>query len=206
MSDRWPRSPVPNARHARRSTLMRTAIDASSVPGRGASCGAPSAASGSTPGRARGPGPARTAERRTGGPAVGSSRAGLPLPLLIVGAIVAIGTVIFLAQALGADDSPPRVPRPPRPRRLGIPPPRSAGDLVDVQLLRVDALGRAVVVLTEDADALRRSGEEDRAVVVEEAVAAIESYVQVAGRRRHTGRHDAAPGCAQRRGLVLTRA
>src|SRR5688572_1309024 len=110
----------------------------------------------------------------------GISRAGLPLPLLIVGAIVGIGTVIFLAQALGAEDAPPPSPTPSSPSPIGDPAAKVCRDLVDVQLLRVDALGRAVVVLTEDADALRQSGEEDRAVVVEEAIAAIESYEQVA--------------------------
>jgi hypothetical protein len=53
-------------------------------------------------------------------------------------------------------------------------------DLVDVQLLRVDALGRAVEALTEDAAALRGLGETDRAGLVDDVVAAIESYQQVA--------------------------
>jgi hypothetical protein len=44
----------------------------------------------------------------------------------------------------------------------------------------VDALGRAVEALTEDAAALRRLGQNRRAAVVDDAIAAIESYEQVA--------------------------
>jgi hypothetical protein len=44
----------------------------------------------------------------------------------------------------------------------------------------VEALGRAADALTGDADALRGLGEEDRANVVDDVVAAIESYQQVA--------------------------
>ncbi len=111
----------------------------------------------------------------------GASRVGLPLPLVIVGAVIAIGTVIFLVQALGADDAAPaRTPTPSSPSPIADPADKVCRDLVDVQLLRVDALGRAVDALTDDADALRGIGEEDRAVVVDDAVAAIQSYVQVA--------------------------
>jgi hypothetical protein len=53
-------------------------------------------------------------------------------------------------------------------------------DLVDVQLLRVDALGRAAEALTEDAAALRGQGDEVNAIAVEEIVAAIRSYQEVA--------------------------
>jgi ssDNA-binding Zn-finger/Zn-ribbon topoisomerase 1 len=111
----------------------------------------------------------------------GTSRVGLPLPLLIVGAIVGIGTVIFLVQALGAEDAAPnRTPTPTSTSPIADPANKVCRDLVDVQLLRVDALGRAVDALTEDAAALRRLGEDDRAAVVDTAIAAIESYQQVA--------------------------
>jgi hypothetical protein len=103
------------------------------------------------------------------------------LPLLIVGAIVGIGTVIFLVQALGAEDAAPnRTPTPTSASPIADPANKVCRDLVDVQLLRVDALGRAVDALTEDAAALRRLGEDDRAAVVDNAIAAIESYEQVA--------------------------
>jgi len=44
----------------------------------------------------------------------------------------------------------------------------------------VDALGRAADALTEDADAFRRLGENDRAAVVDDVVAAVVSYERVA--------------------------
>jgi hypothetical protein len=105
----------------------------------------------------------------------------LPLPLLLVGAIVAIGSTVFLVQALGADDvAPTRTPTPSSPSPIGDPANKVCRDLVDVQLLRVDALGRAVKALTEDAAALRRLGQNGRAVVVDDVIAAVERYVQVA--------------------------
>jgi ssDNA-binding Zn-finger/Zn-ribbon topoisomerase 1 len=109
----------------------------------------------------------------------GISRPGLPVPIL-VGAILAIGSVIALAQVLGGDDavSPSPTPSPTSP--IADPATKVCRDLVDVQLLRVDALGRAGEALTGDADALRGLGQEDRATVVDDVVAAIESYQQVA--------------------------
>jgi ssDNA-binding Zn-finger/Zn-ribbon topoisomerase 1 len=109
----------------------------------------------------------------------GISRQGLPVPIL-VGAILAIGSVIALAQVLGGDDavSPSPTPSPTSP--IADPATKVCRDLVDVQLLRVDALGRAGEALTGDADALRGLGQEDRATVVDDVVAAIESYQQVA--------------------------
>jgi ssDNA-binding Zn-finger/Zn-ribbon topoisomerase 1 len=109
----------------------------------------------------------------------GISRAGLPVPIL-VGAILAIGSVIALAQVLGGDDavSPSPTSSPTSP--IADPATKVCRDLVDVQLLRVDALGRAGEALTGDADALRGLGQEDRATVVDDVVAAIESYQQVA--------------------------
>ena len=44
----------------------------------------------------------------------------------------------------------------------------------------MEALGRAAQTLTEDAAALREQGEEENAVAVEEIVAAIGSYQEVA--------------------------
>jgi hypothetical protein len=110
----------------------------------------------------------------------GISSAGVPMPLLVGGIVAIVAAVLILTQALGGDDNPAPGPTSSSPTPIADPANKVCRDLVDVQLLRVDALGRAVEALTEDADALRRTGEEDRAVVVEEAVAAIESYVQVA--------------------------
>ncbi|MBA3363529.1 MAG: hypothetical protein H0T07_03885 [Actinobacteria bacterium] len=110
----------------------------------------------------------------------GTSRVGLPLPLLIVGAIVGIGTVIFLAQALGADDVPTPSPAPSSPSSIADPFRQVCRDLVDVQVFRVEALGRAAEALTADADALRQQGDEQNAAAVEDIVAAIRSYVEVA--------------------------
>jgi ssDNA-binding Zn-finger/Zn-ribbon topoisomerase 1 len=110
----------------------------------------------------------------------GISRPGIPLPLLVGASVALVVAAVILVQALGGDDGPATRPTPSSPAPIADPANKVCRDLVDVQLLRVDALGRAVEALTEDADALRRLGEEDRAVVVEEAVAAIESYVQVA--------------------------
>lgn len=109
----------------------------------------------------------------------GISRPGLPVPIL-VGAILAIGSVIALAQVLGGDDavSPSPTSSPTSP--IADPATKVCRDLVDVQLLRVDALGRAGEALTGDADALRGLGQEGRATVVDDVVAAIESYQQVA--------------------------
>jgi hypothetical protein len=110
----------------------------------------------------------------------GISHAGIPLPLLVGASVALVAAVVILAQALGGDDGPTPVPTPSSPSPIDDPANKVCRDLVEVQLLRVDALGRAAEALTEDADALRRMGEEERAVLVEEAVAAIESYVQVA--------------------------
>lgn len=109
----------------------------------------------------------------------GISRPGFPVPIL-VGAILAIGSVIALAQVLGGDAavSPSPTSSPTSP--IADPATKVCRDLVDVQLLRVDALGRAGEALTGDADALRGLGQEDRATVVDDVVAAIESYQQVA--------------------------
>jgi hypothetical protein len=110
----------------------------------------------------------------------GISRIGVPLPLLIVGSIVAIGTVVALVEVFGGDGGAIPSPTPSSPSPIADPADKVCRDLVDVQLLRVDALGRAADALTEDADALRRLGENDRAAVVDDVVAAVVSYEQVA--------------------------
>ena len=109
----------------------------------------------------------------------GTSRVGLPLPLLIVGAIVGIGTVVFLAQAPGADDDPPS-PTPSSPSPIADPFRQVCRDLVDVQVFRVEALERAADALTADADALRQQGDEQNAAAVDDIVTAIGSYIEVA--------------------------
>jgi hypothetical protein len=107
----------------------------------------------------------------------GISGVNAPLPIL-VSAALAIGAVIVLAQLLGSDEAAPPSPSPPAP--VADPAMKVCRDLVDVQLLRVDALGRAVDALTQDAVALREVGERERAALVSDVVAAIESYRQVA--------------------------
>jgi hypothetical protein len=52
--------------------------------------------------------------------------------------------------------------------------------LVDVQLLREDALARASRALTADAEALRAAGHAEEARAVEDIVAAIGTYREVA--------------------------
>lgn len=109
----------------------------------------------------------------------GISSAGISLPIL-VGSILAIGAVIALVQVLGGDDAATPTPSSTSPSAIAEPAMKVCRDLVDVQLLRVDALGRAVEALTEDAAALRGLGETDRAALVDDVVAAIETYQQVA--------------------------
>jgi hypothetical protein len=109
----------------------------------------------------------------------GISSAGFSLPIL-VGSILAIGAVIALAQVLGGDDAATPTPSSSTPSAIAEPAMKVCRDLVDVQLLRVDALGRAAEALTGDAVALRGLGEQDRAALVDDVVAAIESYQQVA--------------------------
>jgi len=105
---------------------------------------------------------------------------GLPLPLLIVGAIAGIGTVVFLAQAPGADDAPAPSPTPSSPSPIADPFRQVCRDLVDVQVFRVEALERAAEALTADADALRQQGDEQNAAAVDDIVAAIGTYIEVA--------------------------
>ena len=108
----------------------------------------------------------------------GISRVGVPLPLLL-GAIIAIGAVVALALTLGGDDgaAPSHTPSP----SSNVAPLRKVcRDLVDVQLLREDALGRAIDALTEDANALRSQGDRKNAAAVVDIVKAIRTYTEVA--------------------------
>ena len=107
----------------------------------------------------------------------GISRVGVPLPLLL-GAIIAIGAVVALALTLAGDDA---VPSPtPSPSSNLAPLRKVCRDLVDVQLLREDALGRAADALQKDAGALRSQGDRDSADAVVGIVKAIRTYQEVA--------------------------
>jgi len=107
----------------------------------------------------------------------GISRVGVPLPLLL-GAIIAIGAVAALALTLAGDDA---VPSPtPSPSSNLAPLRKVCRDLVDVQLLREDALGRAADALQKDAGALRSQGDRDNADAVVGIVKAIRTYQEVA--------------------------
>jgi hypothetical protein len=108
----------------------------------------------------------------------GISRVGVPLPLLI-GAVIAIGAVVALAITLGGgDDGVPS--RTPSPSSNTDPLRKVCRDLVDVQLLREDALGRAADALKQDAAALRSQGDRENAAAVDDIVTAIRTYQEVA--------------------------
>jgi ssDNA-binding Zn-finger/Zn-ribbon topoisomerase 1 len=103
----------------------------------------------------------------------GVSRVGAPLPVLI-GAIVVLGIAgYFLTRSLGSDDTVSPTPTPTSPSPIADPANKVCRDLVDVQVLRVGALGEA-------ADALRAAGDPERADLVDDVVAAIGSYTEVA--------------------------
>jgi ssDNA-binding Zn-finger/Zn-ribbon topoisomerase 1 len=111
----------------------------------------------------------------------GVSRVGAPVPILI-GGLVAIGVIaFFLIRSLGSDDAGPTT-TPTQTSASPITDPANAvcGDLGAVQVLRVDALGDAADALTADADALRAAGETARADIVEDLVAAVREYQEVA--------------------------
>ena len=108
----------------------------------------------------------------------GISRVGVPLPLLL-GAIIALGAVVALALTLSGDDVTPSPT--PSPSSGGDPLKKVCRDLVDVQLLREDALGRAADALKEDAAALRSQGDRENAAAVGDIVKAIRAYQEVAG-------------------------
>jgi ssDNA-binding Zn-finger/Zn-ribbon topoisomerase 1 len=109
----------------------------------------------------------------------GTSRVGVPLPLLL-GAIIAIGTVVALALTLGGDDRAAPSPTPSSPSTIADPFRQVCRDLVGVQVFRVEALGRAADALTADADALRSRGDRKSAAAVVDIVKAIRAYQEVA--------------------------
>jgi ssDNA-binding Zn-finger/Zn-ribbon topoisomerase 1 len=109
----------------------------------------------------------------------GISRTGLSVPLL-VGALLVIGGLVALALALGGDDAAEPRASPSSPTAIADPAEQVCTDLVDVQLFRVDALGRAAEALTADASALEAAGDAERAAAVTGVVEAIESYQEVA--------------------------
>jgi ribosomal protein L37AE/L43A len=109
----------------------------------------------------------------------GISRPGVSLPLLIGGIAAAIAIVIVLIVLFAGDDGAPAPPSP-SPSVITDPFRKVCRDLVDVQLLREDALDRASEALTADAEALRAQGDEESAVAVEAIVDAIGSYQEVA--------------------------
>jgi ssDNA-binding Zn-finger/Zn-ribbon topoisomerase 1 len=111
----------------------------------------------------------------------GVSRVGVPLPFLI-GSIVVIGAIAFLLiRSLGSEDAgstPTSTPTSASP--IADPANKVCGDLGDVQVLRVSALGEAADALMADADALRAAGEAEQAQLVDDLVAAVQSYQVVA--------------------------
>jgi ssDNA-binding Zn-finger/Zn-ribbon topoisomerase 1 len=110
----------------------------------------------------------------------GVSRVGAPLPVLI-GAIVVLGVAGYLlTRSLGSEDTASPTPTPSSPSPIGDPADQVCRDLVNVQVLRVGALGDAEDALTADADALRAAGDPERADLVDDVVAAIGSYIEVA--------------------------
>ena len=110
----------------------------------------------------------------------GVSRVGAPLPVLI-GAIVVLGIAGYLlTRSLGSDDAASPTPTPSSPSPVADPANKVCRDLVDVQVLRVGALEGAADALTADADALRAAGDPERADLVDDVVAAVGSYIEVA--------------------------
>jgi predicted RNA-binding Zn-ribbon protein involved in translation (DUF1610 family) len=107
----------------------------------------------------------------------GISRRGAPIPILLAG-LGAVALVAILAITLGGDDASPS----PSPSVQAIADPANevCRDLVDVQVLRVDALGRAAAELRNDAAALRADGDEERAAIVDDVVTQVVAYQEVA--------------------------
>jgi hypothetical protein len=102
------------------------------------------------------------------------------MPILL-GGLAVLGLIVFLlVRSLGTDDAgpPTRSPSPASP--IADPADKVCDDLGDVQVLRVSALGEAADALTADADALRGAGETERAALVDDLVAAVRTYQEVA--------------------------
>jgi hypothetical protein len=94
---------------------------------------------------------------------------------------VAVGVIaFFLIQSLGSEDAGPTTPTPTSASPITDPANKVCGDLGAVQVLRVDALGDAADALTADVDALRAAGETERADLVDDLVAAVRTYQEVA--------------------------
>jgi len=109
----------------------------------------------------------------------GISRPGAPIPLLI-GALLAVGAVVAVAQALGGGDRPSTLP-PTTPTQAADPFDHVCETLSEeLQVFRVEQLQRAADALRDDAVALRALGERASAVAVEDVVAAIQEYQAVA--------------------------
>jgi hypothetical protein len=110
----------------------------------------------------------------------GISRVGIPLPILL-GGILVLGLVVFLlVRSLGSEDAGPPSRSPSSPSPIADPASKVCDDLGDVQVLRVSALGEAADALTADADAIRAAGETERADLVDDLVAAVTTYQEVA--------------------------
>jgi ssDNA-binding Zn-finger/Zn-ribbon topoisomerase 1 len=110
----------------------------------------------------------------------GVSRVGAPLPILIVGVVVIGAIAFFLIRSLGSETPAPTTPTPTSASPIGDPAAEVCGDLNAVQVLRDTALEDAAGELTADADALRGAGEVEQADLVEDVVAAIQAYREVA--------------------------
>ena len=110
----------------------------------------------------------------------GVSRVGAPLPILIGGVLVIGIIAFFLIRSLGSDDGGSTTPTPTSTSPVAEPADAVCGDIGAVQVLRVDALGDAADALTADADALRAAGDAERADLVDDLVAAVQTYQEVA--------------------------
>jgi predicted RNA-binding Zn-ribbon protein involved in translation (DUF1610 family) len=109
----------------------------------------------------------------------GISRSGASIPLL-VGAVLAVGAVVVVAQTFGGDGGT-ATPPPTTPTQVADPFDHVCQTLSEeLQVLRVDQLQRAADSLEEDAAALRELGERSSAVAVEDVVAAVHTYREVA--------------------------
>ena len=111
----------------------------------------------------------------------GTSRVGAPIAPILV-AVVAIGVIGAAALLLrGGDDDRAVSPTPTSPTSAAP----AADDACDVissqmQVFRVDQLGRAATALAEDASRLRSEGARTRAAAVDGVVDAIHGYQEVA--------------------------